>query len=329
MTVAIVMRTRGRPLFLDRALASVAGQTYTDYELIVVNDGGDPANVEESVARRPLPEPARARITHHPVPVGLRSPPNAPIRETDSTYVVIHDDDDTWDPRFLAETTRRLEETGAMGVVATTDKVVEQVDEDRITTIARTRLHPQVEHINLYAMCFENHATPIAFLYRREAYDTVGGYDEELETVADWDFALRMLSRFDIEFLGAADALAFYHHRPGAAEEDTNVVYGARHRQLENLLANRYLREDFVSGRPGLGLVMNALRYEYASRESLFGREKEAIDERIEYLADCIRKVDDRVTDLQRALTPAERLRSDLRFIRTLPRRAFGRLGRS
>src|SRR5581483_6120150 len=115
---------------------------------------------------------------------GLFSPPNAPIRESGSTFVVVHDDDDTWDPEFLAETTHHLVDTGAMGVVATADKVIERIDDDRITTLEQTRLYPELRFFSLYEMCFVNYAAPIAFLYRREAYDAVGGYDESLETVA-------------------------------------------------------------------------------------------------------------------------------------------------
>src|SRR5947208_717937 len=129
------MRTRDRPLFLERALLSVVNQTYTDYELVVVNDGGDPVAVDQLVERHVPPEPARVRAVHHREPAGLYSPPNAPIRETSSTFVAIHDDDDAWHPSFLERTTRHLRETGAMGVVVTTDKVVETVEDGRIATV--------------------------------------------------------------------------------------------------------------------------------------------------------------------------------------------------
>src|ERR671929_48121 len=51
----------------------------------------------------------------------------------------------------------------------------------------------------------------------------------------------------------------------------------------------------------------------------MFARHKEATDERIRYLADCIRKVDERLMELQHALTPAERVKADARFLRLRP----------
>jgi O-antigen biosynthesis protein len=325
-SVAIVMRTRDRPLFLERALRSVLEQTSTDWELLVVNDGGDRETVDALLRRWPAPGTARVRAVHHPAPVGLLSPPNAPVRETSAAFVVVHDDDDTWDPSFLELTTRRLRESGAMGVIATTDKVVETVEDGRIVELERTRLYPGAAFVNLFALCFENYATPIAFVYRRDAYDAIGGYDESLGTVADWDFALRLVSRFDVELLRTPRALAFYHHRVDAAGADLNAVYTDRHRDAENRIANRYLREDLDAGRPGLGLIMNALRREYETNEAMFARHKEASNEQTRYLADCIRKVDERVMELQHALTPAERAKADARFLRSLPRKVGRRV---
>jgi glycosyltransferase involved in cell wall biosynthesis len=329
-SVVVVMRTRDRPLFLERALASVAGQTFADFELVVVNDGGDPRQVEELVAGRPLPEPARARVVHHAEPAGLFSPPNGPIRESLSTFVAVHDDDDSWHPSFLAQTTARLEATGAKGVVATTDRVVERVDGAQIVALERRRLHPGLRFLNLYAMCFENFATPISFLYRREAYEEVGGYDESLGTVADWDFAIRFLARFDIDVLATDEALACYHHRPGAGAgaRELNSVYTDRHLEAGNALANSYLRADLAAGRAGLGLAMNALRRDYEAGESLLARQKAEADGQIEYLAACIAKVEQRLADLEAALTPAERLKSYVAFARSAPGWLIRRPGR-
>jgi glycosyltransferase involved in cell wall biosynthesis len=320
-SVTVITRTRNRPLFLDRALGSVLGQTHTDLELVILNDGGDPAQVDELVRAHPAPEGARVRVVHHPERVGLRAPPNAPIRESRSPFVAIHDDDDSWHPTFLERTIGLLGSTGAMGVVTTTDRVVERVDGERIELVEQTRLHPGLRHLSLYELCFDNYATTISFVYRREAYDALGGYDESLETVADWDFAIRFLTRFDIELLRSPEALAFYHYRPEAVDNALNSVYGDAHGRAENALANRYLRADLESGRPGLGFVMNALRHEYAAREALFEREGVAADSRTEYIAAGIGRIDARLAEIQFSLTAGQRLQTYLAYGLSLPRR--------
>jgi glycosyltransferase involved in cell wall biosynthesis len=47
--IAVVMRTYERPVLLARAIASVQLQTFTDWELVVVNNGGQPAGVDAVV----------------------------------------------------------------------------------------------------------------------------------------------------------------------------------------------------------------------------------------------------------------------------------------
>lgn len=322
-SVVVVVRTRDRPLFLQRALRSVLAQTLVDFELIVVNDGGDVQSVEQVVEA--LGSDERVRVLHVAESLGMGAASNLAIHDSRSTYIAIHDDDDTWAPTFLEQTTRRSEETDAMGVIATTDKVLERVEGEQIIALEQTRLHPELRFVNLYRMCLDNYATPICFIYRRAAYETVGDYDEELDSAGDWEFALRFLTHFDIEFLSTPEALAFYHHRPTGSPDEVNAVYTDRHRYFENQVANSLLRQDISSGKPGLGMIVNSLRHERDRDEFILQHLQQASNIQVDYLADCVRKVDERVMDLQHAVTPGQRLKADLAFLRALP----GRVSRS
>jgi glycosyltransferase involved in cell wall biosynthesis len=261
-TVAVIVRTRDRPHFLARALGSVLDQTFTAFAVVVVNDGGNASEVDEVVQRCGGPAVGKITVVHHPVSIGLEAASNAGIRSSRSRYIALHDDDDTWAPSFLAEMVGYLERTGEMGAIATTDAIIERVDDGRLTTLRRERLYPGLELIGLYGMCFENYATPISFVYRRAALDTVGYYDETLESTGDWDFGLRFLMRYEIGFVKTPEALAFYHHRPDADGTTLNHVYSNLHTYYRSLLPNRYLRRDLESGSFGLGTIMSSVRYE-------------------------------------------------------------------
>lgn len=47
---AVITRTKSRPLLLQRAMASVAAQTFRDFTWVVVNDGGEPGPVDRMAA---------------------------------------------------------------------------------------------------------------------------------------------------------------------------------------------------------------------------------------------------------------------------------------
>ena len=60
-TVTVVVRTRNRPAMLTRALASIASQSFDDYEVVIVNDAGDEAEVREIVKKQK--SAVRSKIT--------------------------------------------------------------------------------------------------------------------------------------------------------------------------------------------------------------------------------------------------------------------------
>ena len=104
--VAIITRTKDRPLFLARAIESVTHQTFTDFSHIIVNDGGDKAIIEAAVERAKHSTQVFHRDEASNAPDTIF---NESIDRIDSEYFVIHDDDDTWHPEFLAQTVAKLD----------------------------------------------------------------------------------------------------------------------------------------------------------------------------------------------------------------------------
>ena len=105
------MRTKDRALFLSRAVSSVLGQTYSNWTLVVVNDGGDPAAVDAVLAEHAHRLADRVTVVHNPASVGMEAASNIGIRHANTHYLLIHDDDDTLEPEFL-ENFQSLQTTG-------------------------------------------------------------------------------------------------------------------------------------------------------------------------------------------------------------------------
>ena len=264
--VAIITRTKDRPLFLSRALRSVYAQTYSDYEHLIINDAGNKADVEAAVAK--VDESYRAKIS-----VVNRSKPSAgpdtilseSVDRSKAAYVVIHDDDDSWHPDFLKNTVAHLDKHKNIGgVLVRTDKIVEQIDDDgSISKLKQSHLMPEIKVVNLYKQCTDNQLTPIAFIYRREAYKAVGRYDSSLPVCGDWEFGIRFLSKYDVDFLDPGHALAYYHHRKVKKHQQGDNSFSTfDHRYYVNLILNRYLRQELSEGKMGVGYIMNQLRYD-------------------------------------------------------------------
>jgi len=275
-SVAIITRTKNRPLLLERAIRSVHNQTFRNFMHVIINDAGNPQSVDELVKKYADLIDGRVKVIHNQESHGMEAASNKAIKSVDSEYVAIHDDDDTWHPEFLERTVKHLEETGAMGVVVRTDKITEEITESGdVKLLAVKQWMPDIKAINLYRQCIDNQMTPITFLYRREVFDEIGYYDESLPVLGDWDFGIRFLQKYDVEFLDPGFALANYHHRKFQKGSSNNNSFGdgqEKHRYWSNKLMNKYLRQELAEGRLGVGYIMSKLRYDQHEKAEMVRR---------------------------------------------------------
>ncbi|MGC9195454.1 MAG: glycosyltransferase [Syntrophobacteraceae bacterium] len=258
----MITRTKDRPLMLKRAVESVLKQSFENWLHVIVNDGGDALTLESAVSPYLNRYSGRIKIIHNETSLGMQNASNCAITSTDSEYVVIHDDDDSWGQTFLSECVQYLDSVGpddtTQGVATQSVWIFEEIDKyGNIVELSRQDYFPFTQ-ISLFDLAGRNVYPPIAFLYRRKVHDHVGLFDQKFNYLGDWDFNIRFLSKFDI---GVIDRqLAFYHWRnKGAGSSYGNTVTDGidEHKKLANKLRNHYLRLDLDKGRVGLGFVMN------------------------------------------------------------------------
>ena len=238
--VGIIMRTKNRTMLLARALDDVLGQSLQDWHLVVVNDGGDGEAVDALVAGRSDRLRERVTVLHHERSRGMEAASNAGIAASSSEYLVIHDDDDTWHPEFLARTVRHLDlRPGNAGVGVRTEIVQERIEGDRIVETGRAPFSPEIHELMLGDALRYNRCVPIALLYRRELHTEVGPYNEDLAAVGDWDFQLRVLGRHALGFIDG-EPLAFWHHRHESSGDAGNSFLAGK---SDHLYFDKYVRE--------------------------------------------------------------------------------------
>ena len=259
--IAIITRTKNRPIMLRRAMDSVLGQTFAGWHHYIVNDGGQSAVVDEIVREYEARYDGRLSVIHNPASFTMEAASNIGIIAGDEEYIAIHDDDDSWDATFLAVTGTRLDqlsEDPEFGGVATQARVVvEQIAGDQIRTLS-THIFNDYAHVSFLDMLGSNRFPPICLLFRRVAIEQVGLFDTSLPVLGDWDFHLRLLRSFRLDVI--AQPLANYHHRPdgGAA---ANSVYkdAASHLRYNADYLDRIIRSELAGGTLAMGdLMMHA-----------------------------------------------------------------------
>ena len=257
--VAVITRTRDRAMMLKRAGASVSGQTYREFIWVIVNDSGDPAPVD-AVAEDAKRQGVEVLVVHHAVSRGMEAASNLGIGKCESEFLVIHDDDDSWDPRFLETTVGYLQSARGQiygGVVTHAVWVEEEIQPTgELRTLTEMHSNDGMRAVQLLDVAGTNPFPPISFLYRRAIYDLVGGYDESLPVLGDWDFNLKFLLHADIGVI--TKPLANYHHRVNAAGTSFENSLN-QHAEYKAIFRNRLLRKDVASGQYGLGHLVSVM----------------------------------------------------------------------
>lgn len=250
-SVAIITRTKDRPILLRRAAASVASQTHVDYTWVVVNDGGDVERVKAIIDKCGV-ERHKIVLIDNKVSHGMEAASNLGVRNSQSAFVVIHDDDDSWAPSFLEQASAYLASDkgrGYGGVISRSIYVSEEIVGTKVIEHSRAPYQDWVRNVHLSEMARENFFPPIAFVFRRSVYDEVGGFNEALPVLGDWFFNMEFLLRADIGVI--RDATAYYHHRDVGVQGGSysNSVIGGidKHEEYASVARNAFLRKHGTS----------------------------------------------------------------------------------
>jgi glycosyltransferase involved in cell wall biosynthesis len=252
--VTIIMRTRDRPAFLQRALQSVQAQTWKDWQIVIVNDGGNPNEVDSVVASTGLSRNA-VQTVHQSAPVGRAAACNAAIRISKSDYLTVLDDDDTWHPEFLQRCLTLLDRLPAdapvRGVVTRTVEIDEIWDDNQWREQKRLLFNHDLSAVHLADLAVENSFTINAFVYRRNVLSETGLYNEALPVMEDWEFNVRFAAEFSIAVI--PECLAFYHRRLEIREGTQANSNGEELQRRMVEIKNAWIAEDLATGQRGLG----------------------------------------------------------------------------
>ena len=164
--------------FLDVLMASLARQTFRDFEIVVVDDGSTDVETPRKLAT--LRD--RARVIHQDNR-GPSAARNTGARAARADILFMLDCDDTIEPSFLAETVQAVRSAPAdVGMVFTHLRLVG----------AETGIVSR--YFNRFDLLFTNTLSS-GLVLRKDVWRAVGGYDESMrEGYEDWDFSLRLAS---------------------------------------------------------------------------------------------------------------------------------------
>jgi len=181
--VSVVIPCYRQSRYLAESVASVVAQTYTNWELFIVDDGS-PDDTREIAQRLIAAHPDR-RIQLITKPNGgVADARNAGVRSSRGEYWLPIDADDAIAPAFLERAVSVLAARPEVGFVySDIEHFGGETGVYRLPPFdAETLTHLE----NVCSTCA---------LVRRELFDQVGGYDAKLRHYEDWDFWIACAER--------------------------------------------------------------------------------------------------------------------------------------
>jgi glycosyltransferase involved in cell wall biosynthesis len=193
-TVTVVISTYNRQDRIRRAMESVLSQTFQDFELIVVDDRSTDRTRE---VVQSFHDP-RLRYVCHEANKGGPAARNTGIKLAKGRYIALLDDDDEWLPLKLEKQVRKMRESPACtGVIYVGSEIYDE-RQKRVVKIYEPRYRGNVYQRLLLSTILSSVGN---VLVRKECFDEVGLFDEELSSCQDWDMWLRIAARFEFDFV--------------------------------------------------------------------------------------------------------------------------------
>jgi glycosyltransferase involved in cell wall biosynthesis len=217
--VSVVMPAHNAARYIEMALDSARRQTFADLEIIVVDDG----SVDETaaVAARAAARDPRVHVLRQ-VNGGASAARNTALRAARGRYLALLDSDDVWYPDFLQTQVVLLESRPDIAIV-TGNAVFLGGPRDGQAVHPCPDPRPQPTRASIIA---DETAVFIMSVFRRDVYDTIGGFDESKATNEDYDYWIRA-THAGFRFLRNDTPLAQYRwHADSLSANERRMLRG-------------------------------------------------------------------------------------------------------
>jgi glycosyltransferase involved in cell wall biosynthesis len=228
--VSIILPTFNRLQFLRAAVDSVFAQTFSDWELIIADDGSDAETVAWLGSLARAPRVSVLRLPHTGNPGAVR---NAGLGAARGEHVAFLDSDDLWLPQKLTAQLASLRQHPQRSWGCTAFALID--DSGQPPSVPQARTWPAVEGWVLEQLIrMELVIAPASVIVRRHTLEQLGGFDVAQRACEDYDLWLRLARVSELDGIAETLTLKRTHSQPFYTSA---MVFEDRGRALDKVLA--------------------------------------------------------------------------------------------
>lgn len=186
--VTVLMTVYNDEKFIEQSIKSILGQTFSDYEFIIVNDGSRDGTKE--IIEKFRKNDSRIKVIHQENS-GTTIASNKGLGEATGKYVARLDSDDISFPYRLEKEVQYLENNPNVALIGGGCEIIDEIG----NVVGVRNVNPRDLKKTLQSRCFYQQSD---VMYKRELVVTLGGYRSKFRNAQDYDLWLRISEQYDI-----------------------------------------------------------------------------------------------------------------------------------
>jgi len=234
--ISVVIPTFNRSALLRRAVESVRSQSYTHWNLLVVDNASTDST--ESVVKEFLSD-ARVSYVRQSHNIGLVANWAFAISSVRTEYFSVLSDDDIVLPDFFKLTIDELQADSTLGMCFGSTPCIDFSGYVHCLAPANMRVGYYRAGQGACAMVEAQHPASTGTLFRTECVQHAGGFNTAAHYLADLDMMLRVAMDYPIKYLG--DDVAFHVVHPGNTFKDDSCWFPGLVAVFEGIQRNDHI----------------------------------------------------------------------------------------
>lgn len=222
--VSVIMPCYNMSKYVKEAIDSIKGQTYENWECILVDDGSTDNTVD--TIEKEIKGDSRFKLIRQKNS-GVGSARNTGIRNSNGVYILPLDPDDTIMPTYIAKAADCLDKNSSCALCY-----------GKYKDFGYTNYVQKNVWVN-YEELLRHNSIHDSALYRRKDFDNTSGYNTDLKGYEDWEFWIRLLYKNDFVCL-INEVMLNYRTKPVSRNTQANSIKGKLIAQIKSLNEEKY-----------------------------------------------------------------------------------------
>lgn len=256
MRFSVIIPLYNKAPYVAKAIGSVLAQTFTDYELVIMDDGSKDDSFE--IAKKAINGQGHCHLFHQQN-AGVSMARNNAVALSQGEYLCFLDADDWWDPMFLEEMSKLIDAFPEASIYGTSYTIVnESKHKTRVASIGVEQGFEQgyINYCQVYAKTMYMPLTSISVAIPRIVFDEMGGFPQGIKLGEDFLLWIRIALKYKVAFLNKP--LSFYNQDVDAVNRGVGRLYKPEEHMLWNVA---FLEEEEKTNMEYKQLIDNLRTY--------------------------------------------------------------------